>query len=315
MPITLTQRSNGASLAVITTAHHTPTSHGHTTASRGWTKSKAARMRNILMDVDTSRLTHPHALTLTMRQAPADPQDLTRIIKHLTDMLTEEQGMTGWAWVVEFTRSRIPHLHALASFSTPPDDDTIRRTWLHALHDYGTGGTAANQRIEPASDSSGWLRYMSKTAGKGYAYYARPHIPEHWTHTGRLYASTLPSAPPQRHMLTATQFHTVRDDMDAHAHATTGKRTPQFNDTRDAVTGRTVWGYRYTKTKAQNAREKRRGFQHKNTVRPYILKEGVGTKDIILKNWIGRFHVAQFLFSADRARSPPPLSLPADRRP
>lgn len=266
-------------------------------------------MRNKLMDIDTAQLTHPHALTLTMTHAPAHPRGLTRIIKQLRDMLTEKYAMEGWAYVVEFTGSRVPHLHALASFTTPPDAEGIRAAWLHTLHEHDTSATESNQHITHAHDPSGWLSYMSKTAGRSHSYYRTPHIPEHWTSTPRLYASTLPSIPAQRHALTVEQFRTVRDDMDAHALATTGKQPARFHDTRDEVAGRTVWGYRYTKTKAQNAREKCRGFQYKSVVRPYLLKEGAGAQENRPANlMVGRFHVAQFLFSEYRTRSPPPLS-------
>lgn len=317
MAIHLTQRANGASIAVITTALHTPTSHGHSTASRGWTKSKAARMRNKLMDVDTDALTHPHALTLTMTAAPSKPQQLTSIIKRLHDTLTAQHALEGWAWVVEFTGARVPHFHALATFRTSPDAEHIWRAWLHALATEDTSGTAANQHITRAYDPSGWLNYMSKTAGKGYDYYARPHIPEYWTHTGSLYSSTLPTAPPQRHKLTAEQFRTVRDDMDTHAHRTTGKQPPKFHDARDHVTGRTVWGYRYTGQRPQGVKKSvriRQQKRRKRVVRPYLLKEGAaGQKKNRLNNFsLGRF-AAESCQHSERTGtseiSPPPSLL------
>lgn len=114
--ITLTQRQNGTTVAITATSHHTPTHHGHSTTSQGWTKATARRMRSRLMDIQTSTLTHPHALTLTMSEAHARPQHLTSAIKQVQADLTA-LGMTGWAWTVEFTKNHVPHLHALASFT------------------------------------------------------------------------------------------------------------------------------------------------------------------------------------------------------
>lgn len=313
MAITITQRANGASLAVITTAHRTPTSHGHSTTSRGWEKKKAARMKNKLMDVNTDALTHPHALTLTMTAAPSKPEQLTAIIKTLRRTLTEEHGMTGWAYVIEFTGARVPHLHALADFRTPPDAEAIQRAWLHALSTEDTTGTAANQHIKHAHDPSGWLNYMSKTAGKGYAYYRTPHIPTHWTHTGRLYDATLPSTPPQRHKLTAEQFRTVRDDMDAHNLRTTGKRPPRFNDARDQVTGRTAWGYHYTADEGKKSAVEHQQTRAKNATRPYILKEGATPQK---RNRPTMFQVGRFTAETcqhEEHNDTPPISPPSPR--
>ena len=50
--------------------------------SQGWTKATARRMRSRLMDIQTSTLTHPHALTLTMSEAHARPQHLAGVVVH-----------------------------------------------------------------------------------------------------------------------------------------------------------------------------------------------------------------------------------------
>lgn len=278
MAITLTQRQNGTTVAITATSHHTPTSHGHSTTSRGWTKHTARRMRNKMMDVQTGALTHPHALTLAMSEAHARPQHLTSAIKLVQADLTA-LGMTGWAWTVEFTKNHVPHLHALADFTVPPDPESIARAWIGALHATGTTGTLTNQRIVPTYDSAGWLRYMSKSAGRGNAYYAERHIPEHWASAPRLYACTLPTTPATRTTITRAEFDRVRREMDAHNEQRYGARPPRFRDARDEVTGRTAWDYTpdhmiHGSEVPKNMPQKTASSRSESRIRPYILKEG-----------------------------------------
>lgn len=287
--ITLTQRQNGTTVAIHTPSHHTPTSHGHSTTSRGWTKATARRMRNKMMDVQTGALTHPHALTLTMSEAHARPQHLTSAIKQVQADLTA-LGMTGWAWTVEFTKNHVPHLHALASFTVPPDPESIARAWTDALTATGTTGTLTNQRVTPAYDPSGWLRYMSKSAGRGNAYYAERHTPDHWASAPRLYACTLPTTPATRTTITRAEFDRIRREMDAHNEKRYRIQPPRFRDARDEVTGRTAWAYHVgTRTATtdhgrhdahsgsgslKNMPQKTASSRSESRIRPYILKEG-----------------------------------------
>lgn len=121
---------------------------------------------------------------------------------------------------------------------------------------------------------------MSKSAGRGNAYYAERHTPDHWASAPRLYACTLPTTPATRTTITRAEFDQVRREMDAHNEQRYGTRPPRFRDARDAVTGRTAWDYTpdhmiHGSEVPKTMPQKTASSRIKNTIRPYILKEGV----------------------------------------
>lgn len=68
---------------------------------------------------------------------------------------------------------------------SPVSGADLLREWLAVAGRYGA--TRAGQRIDPVAGELGWLRYLSKHAARGVAYYQRQGKPDGWEKTGRLW--------------------------------------------------------------------------------------------------------------------------------
>lgn len=128
------------------------------------------------------------ALTLTLRDCPATPDDWERVRRAWVKRL-QRLGVVRLHWVVEWQRRGVPHIHAAAYF---PDDRSPEEwgalalwAWLEVAGAYGA--RPQSQTWNVIDGPLGWLQYLSKHAARGVSHYQRQGKPEGWDSTGRLW--------------------------------------------------------------------------------------------------------------------------------
>lgn len=183
----------------------------------GWSASSVRRHKRWLYSVETTGLDGiGAAVTLTLRECPADHEEWRGILNRLFDRLRLE-GFTRWHWVVEWQRRGVPHVH-MAVYGRPPEfnssadvGNVVVAHWL-ALTAASYRAALAAQHVTPITGAVGWLQYLSKHASRGVAHYQRQGMPEGWTKTGRLwgYGGNWPVGEPIAGVLTDQQMHRVR---------------------------------------------------------------------------------------------------------
>src|SRR4051794_32806031 len=79
----------------------------------GWSRSAVRRHTRWLYSVDSESLTgNGWAVTLTLAECPPTERDWTRLRQEWADQLTRSGLVLRTHWVVEWTRRKVPHIHA-----------------------------------------------------------------------------------------------------------------------------------------------------------------------------------------------------------
>lgn len=179
---------------------------------QGWSAAAHRRHKQWLYSVDTSLLDgEGWAVTLTMRDCPAGPEDLASLINTLSVWL-RDRGFSRWHWVIEWQRRGVPHLHMAVYHpgGLGHADARIVQAWLRISSGYGS--SQAGQDTKRIAGAVGWLEYLSKHSARSLAHYQRQGIPDGWERTGRLWGKggSWPVEAPLTLVLTDGQFWAVR---------------------------------------------------------------------------------------------------------
>lgn len=160
----------------------------------GWSRSAVRRHTRWLYSVDSEALTeNGWAVTLTLADCPPSEVEWARLRRAWTDELTKSGVVVRTHWVVEWTRRKVPHVHAAVYLRDGLSDHDVYAlvvgTWLRlAGKRYGSAGRG--QHIARITGPVGWLEYLSKHASRGVNHYQRQGKPEGWEKTGRLWGYT-----------------------------------------------------------------------------------------------------------------------------
>lgn len=161
----------------------------------GWSAAAARRNVRWLYGVIETGLTgQGFAVTLTLRDCPATPDDWHRL-RRAWLMRMQRLGMSRCHWVTEWQRRGVPHLHGVVYF---PHDAALLayRRIVPAWLDAGAGDLGASprgQHLAPVDAIVGWLQYLAKHAARGVSHYQRcaANIPPAWGgRTGRVWGHT-----------------------------------------------------------------------------------------------------------------------------
>lgn len=160
----------------------------------GWSRSAVRRHTRWLYSVNADNLSGiGYAVTLTLADCPPTEKEWTRLRQQWADTLTRSGLVVRSHWVVEWTRRKVPHIHAavyVPGFVTPYAAQLlIVGTWLR-LAGPKFGSADRGQHLAPISGAVGWLEYLSKHASRGVNHYQRQGKPEGWEKTGRLWGHT-----------------------------------------------------------------------------------------------------------------------------
>lgn len=156
----------------------------------GWTAATARRQVNWLRAIDATALSgQGYAVTLTLRNCPDTAADFHRY-RRAWLMRLERMGAVRTHWVIEWTARGVPHLHAAVYF-----EERLRQPAMLAVHWMLAVGSEnevglQGQDVKEISGALGWLKYLSKHAGRGAAHYQRRGHPEGWDRTGRMWGHT-----------------------------------------------------------------------------------------------------------------------------
>lgn len=162
---------------------------------KGWSEKASRSNLEFLRSVKLEGLTGlGHCFTFTVKHAPASAKDWASMRDSFIKRL-RRAGMVRLHWVTEWQRRGVPHLHGVAFWNTPQDDEQymkqdaiLRRAWLSVSDQFESLGH--RQHIKPINDALGWLQYLAKHAARGAQHYQRSEIsvPKAWkTGTGRMW--------------------------------------------------------------------------------------------------------------------------------
>lgn len=156
----------------------------------GWTAATARRQLKWLWAVDSTALTGVgYAVTLTLRNCPETAADFHRFRRAWLKRV-ERMGAIRIHWVIEWTARGVPHLHAAVYFEEQlPREEWLAVHWMLAVGDENVTGLQG-QDVKKISGALGWLKYLSKHAGRGASHYQRRGHPEGWDRTGRMWGHT-----------------------------------------------------------------------------------------------------------------------------
>lgn len=180
---------------------------------QGWSAASHRRHKQWLFSVDAGDLNGAGwALTLTMRDCPESPDDLTRVIKAFCQWL-RDNGFTRWHWVIEWQRRGTPHLHMAVYHpegSLAHPQARIKQAWIRTAGAYGPAWGA--QDVKPIAGPVGWLEYLSKHSARSVKHYQRQGLPPGWSKSGRLWGKggSWPVEAPLRLELSNPEFWAVR---------------------------------------------------------------------------------------------------------
>lgn len=160
----------------------------------GWSRSAVRRHTRWLYSVNADELSGiGYAVTLTLADCPPSEREWTRLRREWTEQLTRSGLVLRSHWVVEWTRRKVPHIHAavyVPAFMThAAAESLIVGTWLR-LAGPKYGSADRGQHLGLVSGPLGWLEYLSKHASRGVNHYQRQGKPEGWEKTGRLWGHT-----------------------------------------------------------------------------------------------------------------------------
>lgn len=178
---------------------------------KGWSAGAVRRHTRFLYSIEASELDGIGlAITLTLRDTPASAVEFHRL-RRAWLMRVERLGAVRSHWVIEWQRRGAPHMHTAVYFpedSAMPaargvaplgaDAGAAARTeaarrlaslciaaWIAVAGDYGTA--YQSQYWDDIDGPVGWLKYLSKHAGRGVKHYQRAGHPEGWETSGRLW--------------------------------------------------------------------------------------------------------------------------------
>jgi hypothetical protein len=167
-------------------------------------------------------LGHGYALTLTLRDLPADAPTFHRM-RRAWEMRIKRQGATRVHWVIEWQRRGVPHLHCAVYFDAALAPDAAAESSLQAITAWldiarPFGADFAGQDVKPIAGELGWMEYLSKHASRGVHHYQRQGKPEGWETTGRLWGHSgeWPSEVPMRFSLDRAGFYRYRRQVRAY---------------------------------------------------------------------------------------------------
>lgn len=172
-----------------------PTNQNHDRAKRstvqGWSARSSRSLTVWLKSVDSTQLSgfgFNFTLTFSSKHYPENSQEFHKLRRAFGERL-RRMGMIRSHWLVEWTASKIPHIHGMVYF---PDYDPIHpseitRHWLEITKHLGT--RSIGQDSKPIHDAVGWAKYLAKHAGRGVYHYQRcpENIPAGWKTTGRMW--------------------------------------------------------------------------------------------------------------------------------
>lgn len=133
------------------------------------------------------------AYTLTVRDLPDTAADFARRIDLFRKWLAR-RGAYYDHWCIEWTKARRPHVHGMTFVDPARVGQTfpldLVEAWLSLTEDLGT--LPRGQHVAAANGIEGWLRYVSKHAGRGYAHYQREKdaLPDGWQKAGRMWGAS-----------------------------------------------------------------------------------------------------------------------------
>lgn len=181
----------------------------------GWSKAAVRRHTRWLYGVDTDNLSGDGwAVTLTLRDLPPSQEDWARLRKEWADQVRASGVVLRTHWLVEWTRRKVPHLHAAIylkpGMSEVDARDLLVGTWLRLASRFGAG--PKGQHMAAIDGALGWLEYLSKHAARGVDHYQRQGKPPGWDTTGRLWGHTgeWPMVEPAEVDLTRQEFYRFR---------------------------------------------------------------------------------------------------------
>ena len=98
-------------------------------------------------------------------------------------------GMIRSHWLVEWTASKIPHIHGMVYFSDFDEMHSVKIQWHWLEVTKHLGTLISGQDSKPIHDAVGWAKYLAKHAGRGIYHYQRSpeNIPAGWKTTGRMW--------------------------------------------------------------------------------------------------------------------------------
>lgn len=159
----------------------------------GWSAGSARRNMGFLHSIRTDLIEGPaFTYTRTLRDMPPSHAEWAALVKKSTLFLMRN-GAIRYHWVTEWTRRGVPHMHGIVyldpespNYQLPIDAD---RHWLKMTRHLGT--QRQGQDWKELQGTTGWFKYVSKHAGRGYAHYqrAKGQLPKEWQQTGRMWGS------------------------------------------------------------------------------------------------------------------------------
>ena len=129
-----------------------------------------------------------YALTLTLRDTPANSADWVALRQRWEDRVRRMEGFVRLHWVIEWQRRGTPHVHAAVYFTEPlwgSGWEIVAQWCAVAQGPYGARPSA--QHVAAIAGPLGWLKYLSKHAARGVRHYQRSGKPQGWDTTGRLW--------------------------------------------------------------------------------------------------------------------------------
>lgn len=190
--------------------------------AQGWSMGATRRLRDFLASVEYQTIAQDYtgvSLTLTYpSNSYPNPKDFHSLLDNYQDGLKYDYGRDiMFIWVVEWTRAKTPHIHAVLFVKTdtytPYTPLEVRERWLKITAKYGT--VAAAQYIKPIFNINGWFKYLRKHSVRGLKHYQRnkDNIPTVWlSGTGKLWGKTrnMIVSEPQEYYLEPYHYHQIR---------------------------------------------------------------------------------------------------------
>lgn len=158
---------------------------------QGWSNGAVRRHTKWLKSIPVGELTgFGYAVTLTVRDCPASASEFHKLRRAYL-MRIDRMGAIRMHWIIEWQRRGVPHMHTAIYFTrqlTMAEQTALRQHWVTLCEDLGA--LLGSQYVTPISGPTGWLKYLSKHAGRGAAHYQRQGKPAGWETTGRLWGHT-----------------------------------------------------------------------------------------------------------------------------
>ena len=158
----------------------------------GWSKHSTRRFQRKLISVNPRRLDGlAFAVTLTVRDCPATPDDWHKSLNRFWQNLRRSNSLKRAIWQAEWQERQVPHLHlylALVPASAYHYKKHIWHCWKTAAYDYRPGWKGFH--CDTINNLAGWFAYLLKHTRRGVKHYQRSaeNIPPAWRgRTGRMW--------------------------------------------------------------------------------------------------------------------------------